>query len=127
MRRHSADSKEESRDFMNWKMLEGTKFAVAKTLVTSFMMTCSDAFHDPHTLKPRGTQEGAITYQKHQHEGPHIDDQEKEGYHGQGEDPTNPPVLPSTDKFVKSALNNTILKFQCVCFHTGFPELAIFP
>jgi hypothetical protein len=45
--------------FMNWKILKGTEFAVAKTSATFVMMTCSDAFHDTHALKPRGTQEDA--------------------------------------------------------------------
>lgn len=39
-----------------------------------------------------------ITYQEHQHEGPHIDDQEKKGDHGQGENASDPPVLPSTER-----------------------------
>lgn len=56
------------------------------------------------------------TYQEHQHEGPHIDDQEKQGDHGQSEDASDPPVLPSTEKSIKSGFNNMISNFWYVWF-----------
>lgn len=62
------------------------------------------------------TRKASITYQKHQHEGPHIDDQEKEGDHGEGEDAPDPPVLPPTKRFIESVFNGVVLELWDVWF-----------
>lgn len=38
------------------------------------------------------------THNNHKHNGAQVDDEEEEGDHGQSEDPTYPPILPSVHK-----------------------------
>lgn len=52
------------------------------------------------------------THNHHKHHGAQVDDEEEESDHGEGEDASHPPVLPSKESMKESVEFNPMIKTQ---------------